>query len=89
MESIAISARTGEGLDELREEISRRISALRHRVHMVIPYAQGNILSLIHEQGQIVSEEYGAEGTEVICMLDGPLYQRVEKMMKGGIIELA
>ncbi len=89
MESIAISARTGEGLDELREEISRRISSLRHRVHMVIPYAQGNILSLIHEQGQIVSEEYGAEGTEVICMLDGPLYQRVEKMMKGGIIELA
>jgi len=55
----------------------------------VIPYAQGNILSLIHERGQIVSEEYGAEGTEIVCMLDGALYQKVEKMMKGGVIELA
>jgi len=87
-ESIPISAKTGEGLEDLREAISKRISALRHRVHMVIPYAQGNILSLIHEKGQIVSEEYGAEGTEVVCMLDGALYQKVEKMMKGGLIEL-
>ena len=55
---------------------------------MVIPYAQGNILSLIHEKGQIVSEEYGAEGTEVVCMLDGALYQKIEKMMKGGLMEL-
>ncbi len=88
-ESIPISAKTGEGLDDLMEAISKRISALRHRVHMVIPYAQGNILSLIHEKGQIVSEEYGAEGTEVVCMLDGALYQKIEKMMKGGFIELA
>ena len=89
MESIPISAKTGEGLEDLREAISKRISALRHRVRMVIPYAQGNILSMIHEKGQIVSEEYGAEGTEVVCMLDGALYQKIEKMMKGGLIELA
>lgn len=88
-ESIPISAKTGEGLDDLREAISKRISSLRHRVHMMIPYSQGSILSLIHEKGQIVSEEYGAEGTEVVCMLDGALYQKVEKMMKGGLIELA
>ena len=88
-ESIPISAKTGEGLDDLREAISKRISTLRHRVRMVIPYSQGNILSLIHERGQIVSEEYGAEGTEIVCMLDGALYQKVEKMMKGGLIELA
>jgi len=88
-ESIPISAKTGEGLDDLMEAISKRISSLRHRVRMVIPYAQGNILSLIHERGQIVSEEYGAEGTEIVCMLDGALYQKVEKMMKGGVIELA
>jgi len=55
----------------------------------VIPYSQGNILSLIHERGQIVSEDYGAEGTEIVCMLDGALYQKVQKMMRGGVIELA
>ena len=88
-DALPISARTGEGLEELREAISKRISNLRHRVRMVIPYSQGNILSLIHERGQIVSEDYGAEGTEIICMLDGALYQKVQKMMRGGVIELA
>ena len=88
-DALPISARTGEGLEELREAISKRISSLRHRVRMVIPYSQGNILSLIHERGQIVSEDYGAEGTEIICMLDGALYQKVQKMMRGGVIELA
>ena len=87
-DSLPISAKTGEGLDALREEISKRISALRHRVHMIIPYAQGNILSIIHEKGQILSEDYGAEGTEITCMLDGTLYQRVERMLTGGLIEL-
>ena len=88
-DSIPISARTGEGLDSLREAISQRISSLRHRVHMIIPYSQGSILSLIHDKGQIVSEEYGAEGTEITCMLDGALYQKVEKLLNGGLIELA
>ena len=55
---------------------------------MIIPYAQGNILSIIHEKGQILSEDYGAEGTEITCMLDGTLYQRVERMLTGGLIEL-
>lgn len=88
-DSIPISARTGEGLDALREAISQRIRVLRHRVRMIIPYSQGNILSLVHEKGQILSEEYGAEGTEIVCMLDGPLYQKIAKIMQGGLIELA
>lgn len=88
-DSIPISARTGEGLDALREAISQRIRVLRHRVRMIIPYSQGSILSLVHEKGQIISEEYGAEGTEIVCMLDGPLYQKIEKIMQGGLIELA
>ncbi len=88
-DALPISAKTGEGLDELRVAISKRISALRHRVRLVIPYSQGNILSLIHDKGQIVSEDYGAEGTEVVCMLDGALYQKIDKMMRGGVIELA
>lgn len=37
---------------------------------------------MIHNQGQVISEEYEAEGTKVVCLLDSTLYQRVQAMLK-------
>ena len=76
-DAILISAKNGDGLDALKAEISRRIAAMRHRAELVIPYAKGNVLSLIHEEGQVLEEGYTAEGTKVTCLLDAALYQRV------------
>ena len=81
-DAIIISAQTGRGLDRLKEEISRRIAAMRHRAELVIPYDKGNVLSLIHNKGQVLSEDYLAEGTKVECLLDSALYQRVLSMLK-------
>ena len=81
-DAIIISAQTGRGLDRLKEEISKRIAAMRHRAELVIPYDKGNVLSLIHNKGQVISEDYLAEGTKVECLLDSALYQRVLSMLK-------
>ena len=75
------------GLDELRAAIARRIGALRQHVKVNVPYAEGAVLSLIHDGGQVVHEEYTADGTVVECYLDAALCQRVEKMLKGGGVE--
>ena len=80
-DAVLISAATGEGLDELREAIGRRIAKLRHRAELTVPYAKGSVLSLIHEQGQVLEESYEAEGTRVVCMLDGALYQKVARLL--------
>ena len=80
-DAILISAREGRGLEELKAEISRRIAAMRHRAELVVPYAKGNVLSLIHERGQVLEEEYLAEGTRVVCLLDAAAYQRVVNML--------
>ena len=81
-DAILISAREGRGLDKLQMEISRRIAAMRHRVELMIPYDKGNVLSLIHSKGQVLGEEYTAEGTQVDCLVDSTLYQRVVAMLK-------
>ncbi len=81
-DAILISAKRGDGLDRLKAEISRRIAALRHRVEMVVPYDKGGVLSMIHDKGQVLSEEYTETGTKVTCMLDAALYQRVAGMLK-------
>ena len=81
-DAILISAREGRGLDALKAEISRRIAAMRHPAELTIPYAKGAVLSLIHQKGQVLSEEYLAEGTRVNCLLDAALYQRVLSMLE-------
>jgi GTP-binding protein HflX len=81
-DAILISAKNGEGLDALKAEISRRIAALRHRVELTVPYTKGGALSLIHARGQVLSEEYLAEGTQVTCLLDAALYQKVRNMLE-------
>ena len=80
-DAILISAREGRGLDALKAEISRRIAALRNRVELTVPYDRGNVLSLIHDRGQVIEEEYLPEGTRVVCLLDVALYQRVLGML--------
>ena len=82
-DAILISAKEGQGLDQLRAEISRRIALMRHHAELVIPYDKGAVLSLIHSKGQVEKEEYTEEGTRVSCLLDAALYQRVMKMLKG------
>ncbi|MBQ8955187.1 MAG: 50S ribosome-binding GTPase, partial [Clostridia bacterium] len=84
---IPISAQEGQGLEDLRAALGRRIGQLRHRVRLTIPYAEGAVLSLAHDKGQVLSEEYTAEATVVECLMDGTLCQRVEKMLKNGTIE--
>ena len=81
--AVLISARTGEGLETLLSEIARRVAALRHPVELLVPYEKGAALSLIHEKGQVLSEEYGAEGTSVTCLLDAALHRRVLKLLEG------
>ncbi len=76
-DAILISAREGRGLETLKAAISRRIASMRHRAELTIPYAQGGVLSLIHSQGQVLSERYEADGTHVDCLLDATLYRRV------------
>jgi len=80
-DAILISAKEGRGLDALKAEISRRIAAMRHRAELLIPYDRGNVLSLIHSKGQVLSEEYTETGTKVVALLDAALYQRVMGML--------
>ena len=80
-DAVLISAKTGQGLDQLRQVISQRIARLRHQVELVIPYDKGAVLSLIHQKGQVEAEEYTETGTKVTCLLDAALYQRVLKQL--------
>ncbi len=56
---VAVSARTGEGLDQLRAEMARRLDAGRKKVTLSIPYGQGGVLDQLYREAQVESVEYG------------------------------
>jgi GTP-binding protein HflX len=57
-----VSARTGEGLAELREALRREASAGWRRVRVTIPYESSALLQRVRERGALLREEYGESG---------------------------
>jgi len=51
-----VSARTGEGLDELRRRIAERFAERFEPVRLLIPYAEGSRLAELYALGMPVDE---------------------------------
>ncbi len=55
MEIVAVSARTGRGVEDLLAAMERALEGQRNRVHLRIPYAEGKALADILAHGEIFS----------------------------------
>jgi GTP-binding protein HflX len=74
-----ISVHTGVGIEELVSAIETSLPRPRIEVRTVLPYDRGDLVSQIHEHGEILSEEYLPEGTSLHAMVDGSLAHALEK----------
>jgi len=63
-QAIALSARTGYGLDKLREAIVERFCGMDLRICVRVEQANGKVLSFLRAHGRIVDERY--EGQAVV-----------------------
>jgi GTP-binding protein HflX len=81
-DAILISATRGDGLNRLKAAIAEKINKLYAHYELLIPYSKGAALNLIHEAGQILSEDYLDTGTKVSCRLEQADYMRVKKALE-------
>lgn len=63
--SVKISAKTGEGLDEFYEALSKILRETRVSIDTVIPYKDTAVVAEIRKAGQLISEEYEEDGIHV------------------------
>jgi GTPase len=63
--SLAVSARTGQGLDELRALIAAELPRPTIDIDVLVPYSRGDLVSRLHDEGEILSSEHTTEGTRV------------------------
>jgi GTPase len=74
----AISARTGYGVDNLIKAIEAALPKPKVEINVVIPFNRGDLVSAVHERGEIISQEYLPEGTKLHAMVDGALARKIE-----------
>ncbi len=67
--AILISAKTGEGLEDLKTAIAQAIQETYAPVTFTVPFSRYGILSEIHAMGRVITEDHTAEGTEVTVMI--------------------
>ena len=78
--SFAFSARTGFGIDTLVAAIEGALPRPRVEITAVIPFSRGDLVSAIHERGEIFTETYLPEGTSIHALVDGSLAKIIENL---------
>jgi GTP-binding protein HflX len=76
--ALFVSARSGEGIEELRAEIERLIPRPSVELRVCLPYDQGRLVSRVHDQGEILGEEHTPEGTALHARVSSTLAAELE-----------
>ncbi len=74
-----ISALTGMGLNELLPAVERELFESYVEVELLIPYQEGQLLSLFHETGQIHETQSVESGTHIIGLLPQRLFDQFKR----------
>ncbi len=63
--AVAVSARTGEGLDALLDAVAAALPRPDVEVDVVVPYQRGDLVSRVHADGEVLSLDHTEAGTRV------------------------
>lgn len=77
--SVAVSAEKRIGFEALLEAVELALSERLVDVQAHVPYSRGDIVSLIHERGEIEEEEHTARGTRIHARIPRSLMPLVEE----------
>lgn len=71
--ALLVSARTGEGIEDLESEIAARLPRPDVEFLGIIPYDRGDLVSRAHIAGKVLEVEYVESGTKLRAMVRGDL----------------
>lgn len=78
--AVFVSAKTGEGIEELQRVIADLIPEPDIEVTAVIPYDHGELISQIHQNGQVIDTDYVESGTRIHARVSPELAARIAKL---------
>ncbi len=66
----AISATQGWGLSNLLEELSKALRRRARLFEIIVPFDRGDILAVLHREGEVISQRESDDGVKTIVRLD-------------------
>ena len=81
--SVAVSALTGEGIDELLLAIGDRVRAMTEVTELLIPFDRGDVLAAVHREGQVLVETSDSDGVRVRARLEAGSVGRLREFVVG------
>ena len=71
--ALVVSARTGEGLVELGQRVAELLPHPEVQVDVLLPYGRGDLVSRVHADGEVLTEEHLEAGTRMRAKVMPPL----------------
>jgi GTP-binding protein HflX len=64
-DALFVSARTGEGIDKLQARIEELLPRPVVEMDVLLPYTRGDLVTRLHDGGEVLSTEHTADGTRL------------------------
>jgi GTP-binding protein HflX len=77
--AVVVSAHSGEGIDELLSAIEADLPRPATLVDVVVPYSRGDLLSQVHETGEIESLDHAEDGTHIVARVSDELAHQLRE----------
>lgn len=77
--TVAVSALTGEGMNDMVYSIEEALAELLIPIEVVIPYSKGDELNAVHEQGNVETVDYREGGTYVRALVPEAVANRLDR----------
>lgn len=79
--AVFVSARTGEGIEELKHRVDAALPVPDREVTVVVPYDRGELVAELHERNRVLSTEYIEQGTRVHAFVTAEMLSKLEKYL--------
>jgi len=79
---VAVSAQTGDGVDDLLRAIDTRLSAMHREISVTLGHDDGRGISWLYERGDVVEREDGDDGVRLTVRLSADDIARWEVMRR-------
>jgi GTP-binding protein HflX len=78
---VAVSALTGQGIDELVALIEKQLPMLQFHIEVLIPYEKGNLVARIYLEGMVQSRTDTEQGTVVVAKVGAALNNELNRLL--------
>lgn len=79
--SVAVSAKTGQGIDQLLNALVSLLHAGKRRVTFHLPNSEGASLNLLYRNATVEEVEYGDDGMTVTAIVDSKTYGMLRRFV--------